>query len=248
MVSKSEAKKTIAVIVVVLFMLSMMLKVASGVNPTAALFDTTLSALQVNYYGISQMLGTTPAILVAKVVDAAILPLLALLLASIFIDAIKDFDIRERRALSKVRRIKGHVIIAPYNRFARTLSEDLKKEGVASVIIAKKKRELETIYNHGALAIAGDPTDSESFEIAQIKSALCVIACSEDDTENAIISITAKATDPKVTVMSLVNSEENKEKMQSAGVYSVIMPETAAGEETASSIISDVYTKRFKKQ
>ena len=58
-----------------------------------------------------------------------------------------------------------------------------------------------------------------------------MIACSEDDTENALIVITAKAANRGIKVVARVESEDDIAKLDKAGAYRTVMPEATAGAE-----------------
>jgi voltage-gated potassium channel len=197
----------------------------------------------VYYVGIPQSDFGSNLILVAKMIDTAMLPLVTLLLATMFFTKIKSFDIRERVAAARVKRTSGHVVIAPLNRFSMTLIKELVAEEVRPVVLVRNRDELHEALNRGALGITGDIRSIDSFKEAGIARASYVVACSDDDVQNAMITITAKDANPKAKMISIVNTNENSERMVSAGASLIVAPEIGAGEEIAESIIREAYVK-----
>ena len=118
------------------------IKVVAGIGFQASVIDTLMSGLQMDYTGLSTGAVAQWTVLVAKVLDAAVLPLLALLIAMVFVQALDSFDIRERIARSRIRSMKGHAVIVPFNGYAEELAERLAEQGIKSVVMAKDRKEL----------------------------------------------------------------------------------------------------------
>ncbi len=232
------------IIVVLFFVSSVIITTFAGVGVRTAFLDSTFDSLQISYNLIAFGSASNPLILISKLLDAVIFPLLTVLLASWFFDFINNINFKDRRVLSKINRLDDHVIVVPYNSFARTLLQELKNSGIKSVTIVSSRRELLNMYKDNELAIEGEMRSLETFYIAGIGKAKCVIACSKDDIENALISITAKTANPHVKIIARANRQENVRRLERAGARRTIIAGLSAGEDIGEEIAKRLLSKR----
>ena len=228
-------------LVIIIFAVSVLLTSYSGTDPLTALLVNLLGSLQV-YYGIVTIQHplSNPLLLVANLLDTVIFAMLTVILAAWFYEFISNVNLKERGIRGKLRSLDEHIIVVPYNSFASTLLKEFRDSKIKAVTIAPNRRELLTLYRQNELAISGDIKESETFEVAGIAKAKYVIACSDDDLQNALISITAKAANPKIKVISRVTKEEDIPKLDMAGSYKMILPEVTAGEKIGEEILKRV--------
>jgi voltage-gated potassium channel len=244
MVNLKRAQYTLIFIVVVFYVASIMISIFAGIGPKLAFIDNTLDSLQVNYSLLQFASASNPLILFSKLLDAVIFPILTVVLAAWFFDFINNINLRERLMLSKVNKLEGHVIVVPYNSFAKSVLEELKSAGIKAVTITQNKREMIGLYKEGELAIDGDLRSVETFDIARINKAKYVIACGKDDIENAMISITAKTANPYVQIISRVNKEENLTRLESAGAHKTVLTDSTAGADMGNEIVKRLISKK----
>ncbi len=247
MVSIRQTKQLLTGIILSLFVISVLLKIGAGIGPAAALVDTAMSGLQMDYIGISLTTAVHWPVIVAKLLDSLILPLLAILIAMAFVSALDSFDIRERIARSKIKGMKGHVIIVPFNSYAEEIAKSLSEQGIKSVVMAKTKKGLSKAIEKGWIGVIGDIDERDSFTAAGIDTAGFVVACDYDDTRNAITAITAKAKSKSIKVISVVNDAANEDKMRSLKVDAFVTPELAAGDDIAEAIVKNAFVKAWSK-
>jgi voltage-gated potassium channel Kch len=243
MVNTKRTQYTFILIALVLFFSSTIMSVISGISLQNALIDTLLDSLQASYNVIQFSAVTNPLFLIAKLLDAAIFPILTVILATWFFNFINNVNLRERLVLSKVNKLKDHVIVVPYNSFTKSLQQELKVAGIKTVTIVENKRELLQLYKDNELAIDGDLRSLETFSIARISKAMCVVACSKDDVQNAMISITAKTANPDTKIIVRANKEENLDRLERAGAYKTILVEGTVGKEVGEEIAKRLLTK-----
>ena len=248
MVSIKRTKQTLALIAIMLFVVSMALKAAAGIAPWPALLDTVLSALQMVYNGIPMAAASGGLVIAAKVLDALILPILAVLFATIFAGALGSFSLVEGISKRRVARMKNHVVIVPFNRLGREIARDLRAQRIPAVVMVKSRKELEDAAGASIIGILGDIDESDSFMAAGVKRASCVVACSHDDSINAMIAISARAVAHSIKVIGVVNDPENGEKMNGIKFTGVVTPELEAGRSLAEGIIRGAYAKPIPKE
>ncbi|MDE1868460.1 MAG: NAD-binding protein [Candidatus Micrarchaeota archaeon] len=241
MANVSRAWFNLVYLVLILFALSVALTWASGTDLFAALLINLLGSLQV-YYGIVTIQHplTDPLLLVANLIDTVIFAMLTVILAAWFYEFISGFSIRGRGVRGRLKSMHEHIIVVPYNPFAATLLKEFKGSGIKAVTIATNRRELLPLYKLNELAISGDIKESGTFEAAGISKAKYVIACSDDDLQNALITITAKTANPKVRIITRVTKEDDIPKLDMAGAYKMILPEVTAGEKIGEEILKRI--------
>lgn len=247
MANLKRTQYTLIIIVVVFFVVSVILTLFAGIPLKVAIIDNVLDSLQVSYNLIQFSLASTPLILFSKLLDAAIFPILTVILASWFFDFIANINLRERMSLSRINRLEKHVIVVPYNSFAQSLLQEFRKSGIKTVTIVENKKDLAKLYREDELAVVGDIRSVETFEIAGIEKARCVVACAKEDIHNALISITAKTANPHVKIISRANKEENLTRLVSAGAHELVMAENTAGKDMGDEIAKRVLLKKTLK-
>lgn len=218
------------VIIVALFLASVILTVLAGIDPQIALLENLFASLEIFYNLIPYSATTNPLILATNFIHTIVFALLAFTLASWFFDFISNISIRERVALSVAKKLQRHVIVVPFNQFAGDVIKELKRSGIKTVTIAESRKELVHIYRLNELGIPGNIKEMEVFEAAGIKRARYIVACSDDDMQNALIAITAKAANPNIEIIARVSDENDIPKLDIAGAKRMIMPEITAGQ------------------
>lgn len=243
MVDQKRTQYTLIVIVLLLFLAALILSVAAGVSPQEALVENALDSVQVSYTLVQFSSAENLLFLVSKVLNSVIFPILTVILAVWFFDFINNVNFREGLVLAKIKNLQNHVIVVPYNSFAKSFLQELKDSGIKAVTIVENKKELVHLYKENELAIEGDPRSVKIFETAGIDNARCVVACSKDDIQNALASITAKTARPDVEVFVKANKEENIDRLERAGAYKTILAESTAGKEVGEEIAKRVLSK-----
>lgn len=237
----SKAWFNLVYLAAILFVVSVALTAASGTGPLTALLVNLLGSLQV-YYGIITVQNplANPLLLVANLLDTVIFAMLTVIFAAWFYEFISNINLKERGVLGRLKSLESHIIVVPYNSFSNTLLKEFRDAKIKAVTIATSRRELLPLYRQNELAIAGDIKQFETFETAGIAKAKYVIACSEDDLQNALIAITAKTANPRIKVISRVTKEEDIPKLDMAGAYKMILPEVTAGEKIGEEILKRI--------
>jgi len=233
-----ERLAIIAYASVILFIAAVVLSVLAGLNLAVAIAWNALLALDIEYYKIPISTAMSPLIVAANIIDVIVFTLLAVWLAAMFFEFIKGLGLREKFEERKIRRLKKHVIIANMNKLGELVSAKLREKGIKYVFIVQNQEELERADELRELAIIGNPTMRETLVKSGISNAAYVLACSDDDIKNSMIAISAKAVEKSSRIITRVAKEENIPKLSRSGVFKCVMPEVAAGDSIAESIIS----------
>ncbi len=227
-----STRNLFVVIIASMFFATFVLAMAAGLDALNALVWTVLGVLAIWYPGelvADSVAMTSVPLLVADALAAIAFVILTAFLTSVFYSFIRGIDLRQRSTMRKVRRLTGHVIIAPLNSFAETLDQELSEKGVQSVIITDTDREARRMHARGKLAVVGSASSTDLLEAIRVHDAKAVVLCSDSAGENAIAAVTIKTLNKKVRIIARVNHDEDLPKLSKAGVHVVILPEVAAG-------------------
>lgn len=85
--------------------------------------------------------------------------------------------------------------------------------------------------------IQGDPTDDDILRAAGIERAGGVIACSESDNQNVVITVTARQLNPTVRIVTRLQDVNQESKVRKVGADAVVSPQHIGGLRLASELI-----------
>jgi voltage-gated potassium channel len=236
MAGYGKTEQMLLAVALVLFAISYLMLVLSGANPFIALIWGLLSSFDVGLSILPTSVSAQPLAFIASLLDAFIFALITVVIAALFFDFIKQINLTKRMVISRIKNIKQHIILVPYNQFAYNLNKELKSIGEKTVIITTNEVDAQKLYRGGDLAIVADPKNIETFLASGIGRAKFVIACDDDDVQNALISITAKSANPKAKIISRIANLDDISKLKNSGALRMIMPEVSTGLEIGNEI------------
>ena len=243
MASNKSMTSIIIVVAVVLFIAAFLLTLYSSVGFWLALIWNVMSALDIYYDFIRIGTINSTYIAIADALDSIVFVLITFYLASWFYGVVRSVSIEEKLSLSKIRRMKGHIIVAPYNSLAGFMIKDAREAVIPVVVITGRQDELARIRRDGAVPLLGSAGSTDTFVAAGINNASCVVAGSDDATKNALISVTAKSAYRKAMIIARAKRIEDIAKISKSGVYRVIIPESSAGGMIGDEILKRVFDK-----
>ena len=135
--------------------------------------------------------------------------------------------------------LKNHVIICGYTTVGRSVASYLLEQQKPFVIVASDQLLAESLSGQNMSVIEGDPTLEETLLSAQITAAESIIACLNDDADNAMITLIANDLRQqgrgKNTLIIIARAEHQSAiaRMKSAGADYVLSPSTVAGKAMA---------------
>lgn len=222
----------------VLFVTAVALLIAAGYNTGLSILWNSLSLLAVPYDLVQITNARNPLIIAADMMDTFIFALLTFFVAQWFSLRVRELNPQEKIANAKIRFLRNHVVIAPFNRFGRSVAWELDHKGIKYVVVGAKGEFKEYARKNRLLAIPGNTGLPETYLAAGINRAKYVVACSEDDTENALIAITVKSVNSGVKVFARVTNLESIPKIHRAGANRMILPEVSAGTAAGNEIVN----------
>ncbi|HWB72489.1 MAG TPA: potassium channel protein [Egibacteraceae bacterium] len=152
--------------------------------------------------------------------------------------------IERRRMDRQLQALEDHTIVCGFGRVGRQTIEALTAEGRPVVVVDSDPARLHLAAQRGLPYVEGDASHEDQLRGAGIERARALVACTADDAENVLISLTAKGLNPRVLIIARVKAEENAAKARQAGADRVITP-TAIGGRRIAALVARPYVVDF---
>ncbi len=151
--------------------------------------------------------------------------------------AIIEFELQgrfgERRKKRMIQQLHDHFIVCGYGRVGRNASLEFQRTGAPFLVIDRDEQRVTKAMTAGMLAVEADATQDDTLREAGVLRARGLIAALASDAENLFIILSAKALNPKLTVVTRASEEEAGEKLRRAGADTVLTPFSMAGRQLA---------------
>lgn len=156
-----------------------------------------------------------------------------------FVEAAVAGDIAEalggRRLSRKVGRMQDHIVLCGFGRVGEEIARQLRtrKGRPQLVVIDKDPERREPALALGGLAVVGDATEEDVLRAAGVERARVLIAAADSDTQNTFVTLTARALNPRLTIIARAGSEPAEARLRTAGANRIISPYRIAGRRIA---------------
>lgn len=236
-----ESRISILVLLsILLFATAVIFTTITGVPFIQSIVWNSLSAFDIIYYTLPVEYASTPLIFIASMLDVFVFALMAVWLAGVFFKLVRSIDIQKRTINSKIKKLDSHIIITPFNSFADKLIKLLDNTDLKYVVITEKEKTAELLLKEGVLTVMSEPSSVDTFIDAGIGKAKSVVLCSNDDAQNIIISMAAKAANKKIPIISRIADINNISHMNLAGAYKIVAPEEVSGKRLAEGVVKNI--------
>ena len=160
-------------------------------------------------------------------------------------DEIFRVFVRRRRMRRRIDAIKGHYILCGYGRVGREAANTFLNENLNVVIVDESETAAARADRDGLLTICNDATRNETLQQAGVQRARGLVAATGSDSENVLITLTAKAINPDLIVVARADSLENEDKLRLAGARRVVTPYRIGGRRLAFSAVKPLTSEYF---
>jgi voltage-gated potassium channel len=143
----------------------------------------------------------------------------------------------KRRKKRMIEQLHDHFIICGFGRVGRNTAYEFQRANVPFLVIDRSEQRVEKATNSGIIAIVADATRDDSLREAGVLRATGLVAALPSDAENLYIILSAKALNPKLTVVTRASEEEAEEKLRRAGADTVFTPYSMTGRQLANSLL-----------
>lgn len=136
----------------------------------------------------------------------------------------------ERRGMRRsIEGLHDHYVICAYGRVGRAAAQELLSHG-AEVLVIESQAELEPLLAEAGLPyLIDDPTQEAVLEEAGIGRAKGLLCAVDSDAVNVYITLTARALNPSLFIISRASSRESIETLMRAGSDRVVSPYQISG-------------------
>jgi voltage-gated potassium channel len=145
---------------------------------------------------------------------------------------IKGF--REQRKMhNKIQQLSGHFIVCGYGRMGAQVARELRRERKALVVIERSEEAVKEAIDDGFLAMQGDAENDDVLRTTGVERACGLVAVLDTDAANLMVTVSARALNEGLYIISRTNSEENDAKLIAAGAHRVLFPHGLGGRRMA---------------
>ncbi|NNK90861.1 MAG: potassium channel protein [Acidimicrobiia bacterium] len=139
----------------------------------------------------------------------------------------------KRRMLDLAAKMSDHVILVGYGQVGRGVAKRLAEEGAPIVVVESDPDKATRARDDDHIVIEGDGTQDEVLEAAGLQRAKALVAAAYPDSDNLVITMSAKAKRPEVLVVARVVDSQAERKLYMAGADRVVAPQVVGAERLA---------------
>ncbi|MFQ5535881.1 MAG: potassium channel family protein [Gemmatimonadota bacterium] len=146
---------------------------------------------------------------------------------------------RKRRMEKEMADLRGHLIICGSGQTAFYTAQELcsvKRPVVLIVETEEAARHAGEMLDEAPILI-GDPSRGELLRTAGIERAHGLVACTDNDKENLVVSLTARQLNANIRIVARVTDVEGADKLRMVGADAVVSPNFIGGLRMASELI-----------
>jgi len=137
-----------------------------------------------------------------------------------------------------LKKMKNHTILVGYGRNGSQAAEELAKRNSEFVVIEKSHELILASLSKRVEFVEGDATEDDILTEAGIEKAKSIIITLPLDADNLFVTITARALNPKIQIITRAASDSAEKKLLIAGADEVVMPEYVGGSHMAAMVSS----------
>jgi voltage-gated potassium channel len=143
----------------------------------------------------------------------------------------------KRRMRKKIEALERQVIVCGYGEVGRHVCAELLAEGMRVVVIDRQEDPLAAAQDAGAHTVLGDAAEDATLTRAGIERARALVAVAGADSDNVLITMTARLLCPKLPIMSRADEESTVPKLLRAGASQTASPHAIAGGRIAQAVL-----------
>ena len=140
---------------------------------------------------------------------------------------------KQRRMEGQIEQLTGHIVLCGFGRVGSKAWRELRASAVDVVVIEAGQEAAAAAREAGALVVEGDATYDDVLAEAGLDTARALIAAVRDDSDNLVITLSAKARRADILVIARVVEAENERKVYLAGADRVVAPQQVGAERLA---------------
>ena len=136
----------------------------------------------------------------------------------------------QRKMTHQIDQMSGHAIICGWGRVGRATAHQLHKAGQPVVVVDSDD---ERLADCPSPHLAGDATLDDVLRQCGISRASTLVASLDTDASSLFVTLTARALNPRLTVIARARTEDAEQKFRRAGADRVVNPQRIGGNRIA---------------
>jgi len=124
--------------------------------------------------------------------------------------------------------LENHVVVLGYGDLTEPILEEL-ADAVDFVVVTPDQETATRLQQRDIAVLTDDPSDEAPLKRAGIDDARAVVAATNDDAQDPLGILTARALNPDLNIVAAATDRENVEKLRRAGADTVISPAVIGG-------------------
>ena len=214
--------------------------VIDDADPFSALYMTVITVSTVGYGEAVQLDGSGRLFtIIIIILGLASTTLLTVTVVAFLVEGEFRKIFRSRSMQRRMRRMKDHFIICGLGQTGKSVLNEFMAVKSDCVIIEKNQEVIDevTAQHPSLVMLHGDATTDEMLEEARVDKAKGLIAATESDSDNLLITLTARSMNKDMTITARATRTENYNKLKVAGASHVVMPNEIGGMRMASTLL-----------
>jgi voltage-gated potassium channel len=138
-----------------------------------------------------------------------------------------------RRMQNDIDALGDHVIVCGYGTVGTLTTQRLIEHGASVVVVEEDSDVAELARSDEMLVVEGDATHDHVLAEAGLSRARAIVPAVESDSDNLVITLSAKAARPDVLVVARATDAETIKKLGLAGADRVVAPQQVGAERLA---------------
>jgi voltage-gated potassium channel len=130
---------------------------------------------------------------------------------------------------ANLEKIRDHFIICGYGQVGRTVVDQLDRQKIPFVLIETNEGLYHQLLQEGIPVVHGDAKRHDTLQTAGIVRARGICVLIDNDADNLYITVTAKAMNPKLRIITRAGQQRYAQAMRNSGADEVIIPEHEGG-------------------
>jgi len=145
----------------------------------------------------------------------------------------------------RIQDLSDHYVICAYGRVGRAAAEELQQQGIPFLVIEPLPELRDVMERHDLIYISADPTEEVILREAGIERARGLVCAVDSDAVNVYITLSARALNPKLSIVSRASAPQSVDKLMRAGADRVVSPYVLSGKRMAALALQPAVVEFF---
>jgi voltage-gated potassium channel len=146
--------------------------------------------------------------------------------------------LRRKKMDKAISQLSGHYIICGYGRMGSEAVGMIRRRGRKCVVVDMDQGVALQLADTGIPCVIGDATEDQVLLDAGVQRAKGLLSIVATDSDNLLITLSAKVLNPQISVVARCASAEHGDKIRKAGADRVVSPYEIGGRRMAAALLA----------